>query len=488
MAQHKRSSRPAAFPSAALGLRQSVQRRAPAWLTSGALHAGLLVVLGIVIVPAVWYFPWRLSSDADYQADAYLRIEPDGPHLDDREYGSTWPEYDDPLAEPRDPSQLLYPIDPLDILRAPAPAPQPGPSPPPPPTRRDREPRRFTEEEIVTVARSLKWLAEHQLPDGSWSYDHRLAPKCGGRCRHPGSWKDERFGATGLALLAFLGSGQTHKDGEYKKHVYNALSWLVRNMDPKTGQMYRGEENMEAHGIATLALCEACSMTNDKSLLRPARKAIDFILNAQDPAGGGWGATPRAPGRIDVTGWQLLALKSARMCYIRIPWHTVAAVDNFANSVQTHSAARYRNTLQETKRAADIDDRATTAIGLLCRMHVGWKKDNDPIARGIEFLEETGPAKTDAAPDLLYNFFAAQVLHHSQADKWPSFNSRLRESLVGAQATEGHETGSWMAGDARGVAQGGRHYVTCLNCMALDVYYRWLPVYKPRATDGDFED
>ncbi len=199
-----------------------------------------------------------------------------------------------------------------------------------------------TDESLAAVARALKWLAEHQLPDGSWSFDHRLSPKCAGKCGNPGSLKDSRFGSTGLALMSFLGAGQTHKEGEYKKTVYNALGWLVRNMNPKTGQMYQGGEQMYAHGIATIALCEAVGMTNDKSLMGPARAAIGFIITAQDPVGGGWRYQPRQPGDTSVVGWQLMALKSAKFAYIKIPPQTIAGANNFLNIVQSDSGARIR--------------------------------------------------------------------------------------------------------------------------------------------------
>ena len=55
------------------------------------------------------------------------------------------------------------------------------------------------------------------------------------------------------------------------------------------GQMY-------AHGLASIALCEAYAMTHDKDLLAPAQAALDFICFAQDPpaAAGATSPTRRA--------------------------------------------------------------------------------------------------------------------------------------------------------------------------------------------------
>ena len=39
-----------------------------------------------------------------------------------------------------------------------------------------------------------------------------------------------------------------------------------------------------------------------------------------------------------------------------------------------------------------------------------------------------------------------------------------------------------------GSEQGGRHYTTCMNCMTLEVPYRYLPIYQAKATESDFDE
>ncbi len=70
----------------------------------------------------------------------------------------------------------------------------------------------------------------HQLPDGGWSFDHERA--CGKKCDQPGI-ETGRNGATGLALMTFLGAGQTHLEGEYKESVFRGLSYLMKSMEVK---------------------------------------------------------------------------------------------------------------------------------------------------------------------------------------------------------------------------------------------------------------
>ena len=80
------------------------------------------------------------------------------------------------------------------------------------------------------VQLALKWLAKHQLPNGGWSLDHTLGP---GKFRtspdngDPGTRAEALNGATALALLPFLGNGQTHLNGKYKNVVKRGLEFLM---------------------------------------------------------------------------------------------------------------------------------------------------------------------------------------------------------------------------------------------------------------------
>ena len=77
----------------------------------------------------------------------------------------------------------------------------------------------------AAVAAALKWLALHQERDGGWNFDHTRGP-CKGQCSHPGMVPPSRNAATAMALLPFLGAGQTHKEGQYKETVSGGLALL----------------------------------------------------------------------------------------------------------------------------------------------------------------------------------------------------------------------------------------------------------------------
>ncbi|MEN9664919.1 MAG: hypothetical protein RLZZ326_1282, partial [Planctomycetota bacterium] len=61
------------------------------------------------------------------------------------------------------------------------------------------------------VDAALRWIARHQLDDGSWSFNLKQCTTCNGQCSE---WRgagvgEDRCGATALALLPFLARGET---------------------------------------------------------------------------------------------------------------------------------------------------------------------------------------------------------------------------------------------------------------------------------------
>jgi len=331
----------------------------------------------------------------------------------------------------------------------------------------------------AAVQRALKWIASRQAADGGWNFNHNHRLINAPPCPDPGSAEQARNGATGLALLPFLGAGQTHKEGMYKKQVYAGLAYLIKNMKVQnnTGSWHESQGRMYSHGLASIAMCEAYAMTHDKELLAPAQLSLNFIVYAQDPVGGGWRYKPKQAGDTSVVGWQLMALKSGHMAYLQVPKGTILGSMKFLDSVQADSGAQYGYTGPATGR------RATTAVGLLCRMYLGWKKDNPGLQRGVAILDKAGPSKSD----MYYNYYATQVCRHHEGEVWERWNNRMRDWLVESQEKEGVKAGSWwMGGGGHANERGGRLYTTAMATMMLEVYYRHLPIYRKQASDEEF--
>ena len=327
------------------------------------------------------------------------------------------------------------------------------------------------------VALALKWLAAHQMADGGWNFDHRQG-QCQGRCKDHGAASQARNGATAMALLPFLGAGHTHmKSKKYKKVVLGGLRFLGKNIKDN-GSLHESAGSMYSHGLAAIVLAEAYAMTRDKDLFAHAQRSIDFIAEAQDPVGGGWRYAPKQAGDTSVVGWQIMALKSAHMSYLTINPNTIKGAEKFLDSVSAESGAYYGYTHPGK-------GSATTAIGLLCRMYMGWKHTNPALERGVQFLSKTGPSK-----NMYYSYYATQVMRHYDGPMWKKWNGQMKPMLVESQNQEGHQTGSWFfgAGADHGANRGGRLYTTSMATMILEVYYRHLPIYQKAASDDDFPE
>lgn len=333
------------------------------------------------------------------------------------------------------------------------------------------------------VALALKWIAEHQAPDGGWTFAHSLV--CKNTCQNPGSMDAARNGATAMALLPFLGAGQTHLEGDYKKTVFRGLEFLINRLQVTPsramplGSWHEPGGRMYSHALAAITVCEAYAMTRDPDLLQPAQLSLNYLIQAQDSREGGWRYNPGDRGDTSVVGWCLMALKSGKMGNLVVPQGTFQATDSFLNYVSTNRGAYYGY----TKPTSNLKGReATTAVGLLCRMYLGYPKDQPGLQEGIRFLSETGPKLND----LYYSYYATQVMRHHGGEPWERWNNQMRDGLIKAQETSGHAAGSWYKSGSH-TSAGGRLYTTSLSTMILEVYYRHMPLYSERSSVDDFE-
>jgi hypothetical protein len=171
-----------------------------------------------------------------------------------------------------------------------------------------------------------------------------------------------------------------------------------------------------------------------------------------------------------------MALKSGNMGYLRVPPDAIEKVNMFLNTMQTNGGSEYRY-------KADYEASwSMTAVGLLCRMYLGWKHDEPSLVRGAELLAAQGPSPND----IYYNYYATQVLFHLEGPQWDPWNRAMREQLIKTQELHGHKSGSWFfEGDGHNNA-GGRLYCSALATLILEVYYRHLPLYSKEAADEDF--
>jgi hypothetical protein len=327
-------------------------------------------------------------------------------------------------------------------------------------------------ESEACVASGLQWLVAHQSPDGHWSLDGFSH----GRCNCGGFGQPNDIAATAFGLLPLLGAGESHKEPKatYRLNVERGLEYLIARQAPD-GNFGGG---MYAHGLATIAICEAYGLTSDPVLKTPAQRALNFIRGAQGD-GGGWRYEPREAGDTSVTGWEIMALMSGQMAGLEVDNNrnpTLARASKFLNTCMTADETGYGYTSPQELSAS------MTAVGLLCRLYLGTGPRNSGIQGGVQRLKQNPPSSAPTRRNIYYDYYATQVMFHFGGEPWDSWNPQIRNLLVktqdkGDDPKHPHTKGSWSpVGDIWG--GGGRIMTTSLSILTLEVYYRHLPLYR----------
>ncbi|MCZ7647147.1 MAG: terpene cyclase/mutase family protein [Planctomycetota bacterium] len=328
------------------------------------------------------------------------------------------------------------------------------------------------------VKNALRWLAKHQEPDGHWDTS-----------KYASRYKTDTA-CTGFALLAFLGAGHTEKVGEFKDHVRRATKWLISRQqdsglvfDSTDAGGHRGTGY--PHAIAGMALAEAAGMGRSEVTKAAAQKAIDYSVNVHQQGDGseklGWRYQPKSPADLSVSGWFVMQLKSAKAAGLHVDPGSFEGAIRFLDSVEHKAADAYGGSTywyQTTNEHAASAHRLT-AIGTLCRQFLGWKKEDLEGSVNL-FVNKGGVPKWDAngsSVDLYYWYYGTLCAFQQGGPAWKDWNEAMKKAFCENQRQGGDEDGSW---DPVGAYSDnwGRVGQTALGCLCLEVYYRYLPMYK----------
>jgi hypothetical protein len=331
------------------------------------------------------------------------------------------------------------------------------------------------------VEDGLDWIVRHQRSDGGWSLNFQAQCQGSGCPGQPAMESDTA--ATGLALLPLLGAGHIHtQKSRYQPVVRKGLEWLVDHQQP-TGDLFVGGAPMAylySHAIGTMALCEAYGLSGDPTLRRPAERALRFIVQAQNADTGGWRYSPGQPGDTSVFGWQMFALRSARLAGIAVPKNVLRGCKAYLDS----AAADSSKVLYSYMPGRAISP-VMTAEALLSRQYLGWPRDFPPLVKGARHVAMD--LEQSQERNIYYWYYATQLLHNMQNKDWQRWNVRVREGLIAMQVKgNGCDRGSWdpqLPQPDQWGASGGRHFLTALSILTLEVYYRYLPLYQPSDSD-----
>ena len=323
------------------------------------------------------------------------------------------------------------------------------------------------------VEASLDWLAANQSEDGRWDADLHGAGRENRHLGHDrqGAGKRADTGVTGLALLAFLGAGESHLEGKHRENVQHGLEFLLASQ-ASDGNLSGDAElfaRMYCHGIATLALCEAHALTGDERLKAAVTRAVNYSLRSQH-AEGGWRYQPGDRGDMSQFGWQVMALKSAELAGMPIPAETKRRMTRFL-----HSCSSGPSLGLASYRPGDRVSRTMTAEALVCRVFLSAENREATLDEAASYVLEELPNARDA--NVYYWYYGTLAMYQRQGKDWQRWNPAMQEALLGSQRFDGRYAGSWDP-DAQWGAYGGRVYSTALGALCLEVYYRYLPLYS----------
>jgi len=311
----------------------------------------------------------------------------------------------------------------------------------------------------AAVVKALEWLTRRQDADGSWG--------------------PNPIPLTGLGLLTFLAHGETTASEPYGTTVEKAIRYLVSRQGPD-GRF--GATDTQAgpyvHGIAAYAISEAYGLTRIPARKPVMEKATQVILDGQQ-ARGGWDYKYGKGGRRDtsVAGWQIQALKSAYIAGAENPGLKEALEKAAADlkAVQNPETGRFGY----TERAGGSD--GCTGIGVLCLQLLG-QGGEESVKKGLQALRDTGlswAAQEHEEGWPLYEwYYITQAKFHQGGQAWAGWNSAFARLYIKQQ----NEDGSWDP-PARAEQSQGPVYSTTLAALTLQVYYRFLPTYKPIAVE-----
>ena len=337
----------------------------------------------------------------------------------------------------------------------------------------------------------LEWLARHQSPDGRWDADNYMSngdPKLGALCTGKGSAMYD-VGVSGLALLAFLGAGHTHREGPHKLTVRKGLKWMKSQQDAEGCFGSRGDPHFTYnHAIAALAMAEAYGMTRSGLWRNVAQNGINFVMKCQNPYKA-WRYGERPGGNdISVSGWMVMALKSAKMSGLDMNDTALQWAHDFCKEMTDEETGRtgYTKRGERPVRAEGRleqypaeESESMTAAGMLIRIFAGEDpKTSDAIKMGAELISRRLPvwAPKQGKADMYYWYYATLSMFQVGGREWTAWNNRMKPAIIDTQRGDGNFGGSWDPVGPWG-EDGGRVYSTALMTMCLEVYYRYPRVF-----------
>ncbi len=312
-------------------------------------------------------------------------------------------------------------------------------------------------EEIYT--RGLGWLTENQTEKGNW--DGVRSGRGNGDC-----------GVCGMAVMAFLASGDDPNFGRYSENIRRTLCYMIRNQNASTGYL---PGNMYHHGFAMLGLAEAYGAideellwqgqdeTDKRTIAKALELAVWCAVTAQTKNRmGGWRYTPDSnDADTSVSGAVLMGLLAARNAGVRVPDDCIdKALEYFQKMTSKKGGVGYSGGMGGLGGSKNLQ-----AISSLV-MSIGRRKnleEYNAVSRQVVANVE----HNEGGYPFYFRYYMAQALFQSDFEAWQRWNTKTIRQLKAMQDEDGGFQSSH-----------GKAYGTAMSMLALALNYRFLPVYE----------
>lgn len=353
------------------------------------------------------------------------------------------------------------------------------------------------------VDAGLLWLHKHQSPEGHWDCDGFDMFCPGNQCSGKGGALND-VGVTGLALLAFLGAGNTPFNGEYRKTVKKGVRYLCDMQDPEDGCLVtkENERYMYNHAIGCLALCEAYGLSKWVMMKKYAQKALDFIHTSKNH-GKAWRYNlgneldPIEQNDVSVTGWMIMCLSSAKD--FGLNYHPMDAedalmyIDEMTNTSTGRTGYKERGSASARESGAETvwpseHGEAMTGVGMFSRVlcaHIlgNEEEDDEMLEKGAALLRHKPPRwdEEKGFVDYYYWYYGTYAMFQLGGPDWKVWKTHMVDALAENQCMDKScAMGSWPPQAGPWGNSGGRVYSTALSVLCLEVFYRYDKIFGAR--------
>jgi len=233
--------------------------------------------------------------------------------------------------------------------------------------------------------------------------------------------------------------------------------------------------------ISALALSEAAGMANVPDTRAAAQKAIDYCTEIHQQGEGSdkgaWRYNAKQAPDLSVSGWFIMALKSAKVAGLHVNPASFEGGLKFLNTVEQKNAGdgAYGAASAYLYVPGGETNRRRCAIGNLARQFLGFKKED--LQSSVEYFVNQGVPEWGAngeSVDLYYWYYGTLCVFQQGGDLWKKWNASMKKTLVENQVkNKTDNAGSWNpVGDY--AYEWGRVGQTALSALCLEVYYRYM--------------